>query len=287
MQLLPDDALFCPAGPNQEQPGNASPNACPALHYHHHHQALLQLACHPSVAADQACADRLWAAWAPSAAALLVLPCLDGRMHRPQAGPGSGPGEAPEDPPLFSKDLAECDFQDYAPNSQGSAAATAAAQLQTPAFLLTSTQDGTLHHGAAFRGFRGSGAGRRPGPGMVRATASVAFVPTVSLSVAGAEETAGQAVQQYTPARSGPSQASLAGPSQQHQQQQQQPQVVELRTRTRSQFTARDAAILGRRRRQMAVEASRQAGRAARVQLFRSYRTGKAQAPPAYLCVVC
>ena len=66
----------------------------------------------------------------------------------------------------------------------------------------------------------------------------------------------------------------LAGLPQASASQQGQQVLLELHTRTRAKASSRDAAIASKRSRQMSVEAARQTGRAARVQLFRSYRIG-------------
>ncbi|EFJ51181.1 hypothetical protein VOLCADRAFT_87995 [Volvox carteri f. nagariensis] len=236
------------------------------------------IATSPSSLVSEA-ASRLLIRWPNVACALLLEPSL---------------ALTDNDQPLYTSQPYECTFRDYTPSlgllyggGVGGTTAlgmygggtAAAAALRTPAFLLTQDMYGSYTGAAA------AAAARRRPLGLLRATATAHFVPTVTLSVTGDVFAAsggvaldstygtGTASQSTAVAAGAPTQSVAAAlpPSYGGNR------TVRLAARRQQSGSryARTAAIRGLQQRELSLRAARHEGRASRVRLFRSYRTGE------------
>ncbi|GFR45331.1 hypothetical protein Agub_g6699, partial [Astrephomene gubernaculifera] len=196
--------------------------------------ALLRLAAHPLLLPSSSAAARLHARWPATACALLLAPALPLTAN---------------DQPLYTSQPYECTFRDYTPSigllyGGGFGGSALSSALRTPAFLTTQDMYGS-------RSPR-----RRLPPGMMRATATHHFVPTLSLSAAGDVFAAGSS--SSWPYGMASNSLDLAA-----------------RSRESSIRYVRNVAIRGMQQRQLLQMAMRRHGRAARLRLFRSYRSGE------------
>ncbi|GIM07948.1 hypothetical protein Vretimale_12030, partial [Volvox reticuliferus] len=240
--------------------------------------ALLRLASHPALSSSSntaaptavvsESASRLLARWPNVACALLLQPSLV---------------LTDNDQPLYTSQPYECTFRDYTPSlglyggvgtlASGSGTAAAAA-LRTPAFLLTQDMYGGGGTATLTR--------RRP-HGLIHATATSHFVPTMSLSAigdvfappapaatGGSTLVGASSVTQSVPSASMAESATPRYGSGSHR-------TVRLAARSQQSSSrySRTAAIRGMQQRELSMRAIRRHGRTARVQLFRSYRTGE------------
>ncbi|GIL42484.1 hypothetical protein Vafri_452, partial [Volvox africanus] len=245
--------------------------------------ALLRLASHPALssfsntaapaAVVSESASRLLARWPNVACALLLQPSLMLTEN---------------DQPLYTSQPYECTFRDYTPSLGlyggggtliGSGGTAAAAALRMPAFLLTQDMYGG--------GVPAPLARRRP-HGLIRATATAHFVPTMSLSnigdvfapaavASGGSGGGGGSTTGASTVSQSLSSASMAEASATQRYGSGGDRTVRLAARSQQSSSryARNAAIRGMQQREMSMRAIRRHGRTARVQLFRSYRTGE------------